>query len=342
MIDKLIAKGFIPTFLLRLAIRALLYKRLRKEKSGGIEAQTARKQLLIEKLSQSALAVEVEKANEQHYEVPDEFYRLTLGKNLKYSSALWKPGTSSLSDAEEEMLSIYCERAEIRDGMDILELGCGWGSLSLWLAKHFPNSRITGISNSGSQREFISKEAAARNLSNLEIITCDINKFSTEKQFDRIVSIEMFEHLRNYRELLKKISGWLKEDGKLFVHIFAHREVAYLFEAESRADWMAKYFFSGGIMPSDDLLLHFQEHMKLERHWVVNGRNYGKTAEAWRLNLEKDTARSLEVLSRIYGQNRAELWYSRWKLFFLACEELFGFKRGEEWIVSHYLFTNTR
>ncbi len=335
---NLIEKGILPDYVLRLAIRYLLKKRLKNEKKGGVEQQSLRLLKLIEELKQSAIAVKTEKANEQHYEVLSDFYKLVLGDHLKYSSCFWDDHTTNLTDSEGKMLELYCNRAELSDGMNILELGCGWGSLSLYLAKKYPNSKITGVSNSASQREFIQNAAHERGIKNLQIITSNINDFSINDNFDRIISIEMFEHMRNYQELLKRISGWLNPEGKLFVHIFTNKKVAYLFEEEGSANWMGRYFFSGGIMPSDHLLLYFQENLKIDKHWCLNGNNYAKTAKAWHENQIKNKNQILPVLEKVYGKSETSTWFSRWKLFFMACEELFAYNNGEEWIVSHYLF----
>lgn len=338
LVLPLVEKGLVPDLISRLGIRRLLEQRLQEEDQGSQEANRRHLEGFIEQLRSSPVAIHTDRANEQHYELPPEFFLKVLGRHLKYSGCLWAQGVGSLEEAEARMLELTCERAELIDGQRILELGCGWGSLSLWMAEHFPGSQITAMSNSAPQREFILARARERGIENLEVITCDINRFETGLKFDRVVSVEMFEHVRNHEHLLKRIGTWLKPGGKLFVHIFSHAQFAYAFETEGADNWMGRYFFTGGLMPSDDLLTRYQKDLRLEQHWRVNGEHYSKTARAWLDNLDRNRPAIDPILAEVYGPQDVTRWRVRWRLFFMACEELFGFRNGEEWIVSHYRF----
>jgi cyclopropane-fatty-acyl-phospholipid synthase len=331
-------RGLVPDALLRQGIRRLCAQRLRDEHAGNAEAAWARFRMLLDELRQSPVAIETEAANAQHYELPAGFFELCLGKRLKYSSCYYPQGNETLDEAEEAMLSLYGERAELQDGQRILELGCGWGSLTLWMAERFPQARITGVSNSGSQREHILAQAAARGLGNVEILTCDVNRLALDQRFDRVVSIEMFEHMRNYQTLLERIAGWLEDDGKLFVHIFCHRELMYPFETEGDDNWMGRYFFTGGLMPAADTLLHFAQDLCIEQQWRLSGRHYEKTANHWLANQDRNRNAVMQVLKSAYGEAEAARWAQRWRMFWMACAELFGYRDGNEWLVAHYRF----
>jgi cyclopropane-fatty-acyl-phospholipid synthase len=325
---ELAERGLVPLEGLRLGVRQLVRQRLRDAERGPDVASFA------EELAASPIALSTGKANEQHYEVPPELFQIALGPRLKYSGAYWPEGVSTLEQAEVAMLDLTCERALLEDGQDVLELGCGWGSLTLHMARRFPNSRITAVSNSAPQRRFIEARAPG----NVRVITADMNDLELTGSFDRVVSVEMFEHMRNYRELLHRIRGWMREDARLFVHVFCHREHAYPYETEGADNWMGRYFFTGGIMPSLDLLPRFDEHLGVEAQWEVDGTHYGRTARAWRENLESRRSEAMSVLRETYGEREAARWFQRWRLFFLGCEELFAFRGGSEWLVAHYRF----
>ena len=326
-------RGRLPDSVIRLGIRRLLKHRLRDLQTRPIDVET-----FLQSTFDQPVAVMCDSANDQHYEVPAQFFRKVLGPNLKYSCCFWRDGVSDLETAERDALEITCQNAQLFDGMKILELGCGWGSLSLFMAERYPNSQITSVSNSSSQRAFIQQKAAERGLDNLTVLTADMNDFSTSERFDRVVSVEMFEHMRNHRALTNRIRDWLHPEGRLFVHIFCHQKSAYLFETDGEQNWMGRHFFTGGMMPSVDLLPRACESMKLLQQHSWNGQHYAKTCRAW-LNRQDINAKSLKpVLAETYGAEYAIRWHNRWRLFFMACEELFAFGGGKEWFVSHYLF----
>ncbi|HTT39371.1 MAG TPA: class I SAM-dependent methyltransferase [Burkholderiales bacterium] len=333
-------RGVIPQRLVRSGIRRLLQQRLAEIDAGDASAAAARSEAFAAAMADAPVALLPEKANEQHYEMPAAFFGEVLGRHRKYSSAWWPPGVDRLDDAEAAALAATCQRSRLADGQHVLELGCGWGSLSLWMAERFPASRITAVSNSHSQRKYIEAEARRRALGNLQVVTANVAAFepSSSRRFDRVVSVEMFEHLRNWPEMFRRIAGWLEHDGYFFMHVFVHRSAPYAFEDRDASDWMSRHFFSGGMMPSDDLALRFQDYMRLVSRWRWDGTHYARTARAWLDNMEARRAQVWPILARTYGQEHARLWWVRWRLFFLSCAELFGHDHGQTWWVAHYLF----
>jgi cyclopropane-fatty-acyl-phospholipid synthase len=337
MVIELCERGLVPDPLMRFGMRRLMSRRLREVSGGGGAADSARYRELLRQLRDSPVALDTARANEQHYEVPAAFFRQVLGPRLKYSCCLWDEGVATLGAAEERMLALTCERALLADGQDVLELGCGWGSLTLWMALNYPRSRITAVSNSHSQREFIMARAADLGLGNVQVITADANDFDTDRRFDRVVSVEMFEHMRNYALLMARIARWLRDDGRLFVHIFCHRQLMYPFTTEREDDWMGRHFFTGGLMPSEQTLLHFQDHLGIEAQWRVDGRHYERTANAWLALMDVRREAVMQALTAAYAAE-APRWFQRWRMFFMACAELFGYGDGREWMVAHYRF----
>ena len=329
-------KNYLPDWLIRVGIRRLMKEKL-KEQARIYESDSYnQKQDWVHSMNKSPLAFSSGKANEQHYEVPPQFFQQVLGPRMKYSSCFWDNSTMNLYDAENQMLNVTIQRSGITNGMRVLDLGCGWGSLSLYIAETFPQCHIVSVSNSNDQGNYIIQESQKRDLNNLSFIKADMNEFHTDLTFDCIVSIEMFEHMRNYRLLLNKIARWLNRDGKLFLHFFCHQQYAYPYETKTDSDWMTRYFFSGGMMPSYDILEYFQDDLVLKKSWKVNGYHYKKTCRAWLNNQDKQREEIMEIFRRFYG-NDGELWFNRWRIFWMACEELFAFNEGDEWFVGHFL-----
>ena len=339
-IMALAERGWVPDAAIRWGIRRLCAERLRLERGrrGGLPQHDAIV-AFIEGLRGAEVALVPDKANAQHYAVPPELFQLMLGRRLKYSACWWNDTATSLDAAEEASLALTAEHAALEDGLDILELGCGWGSLSLWMAERYPRSRIVGVSNSHSQRRFIEREARSLGLTNLSVVTADMNVFSTDERFDRVVSVEMFEHMRNYHALFDRIATWLRPDGLLFVHVFCHRDLPYFFEEDGAGNWMGRHFFSGGLMPSADLLPLVSSDFTLVGQWHWDGRHYARTARAWLANLDAHRTEVLEVLAAAYGARDAWRGLGRWRIFLMACEELFGYAGGREWGVAHYRFS---
>ncbi len=335
-----VERGWIPDRITRLAIQRLCRSRTQQARTA-IEAGEPEYLEFARSLSDGPIAVMTDRANDQHYEIPAEFFAHVLGPHRKYSCGYWGVD-SDLAQSETNSLELSVDHAEIEDGHSILELGCGWGSLTLFMAERFPKSRIVALSNSSSQRRYIESQVARRGLANVRVITCDMNEFDPQKHaessgFDRVVSIEMFEHMRNYRELLRRIRSWLKPDGRLFVHIFNHRDLVYPFDTEGDSNWMGRYFFTGGMMPDRDIFSRFTKSLTVANQWDWSGIHYQKTAEAWLKNLDRNRNAVLELFRGVYGVSQSHVWFYRWRMFFLAVAELFGTRDGREWGVSHYL-----
>lgn len=336
-------QGKIPDFVIRMGIRRLLKTRLlqmKNEVNGQLSHYLAN---YVQQLKSSPLAILTDVANQQHYEVPTEYFHLSLGAHKKYSSCYWTDEMLTLEQAEQKSLDLSIEHAQIQNGMAVLELGCGWGSLSLELARRFPDSKITSVSNSRTQKLYIDEQARLRGLSNLTVLTRDLSKEESydfgETKYDRVMSIEMMEHLRNYEKFFSLVSKSMKKEAKFFIHIFTHKTTPYFFETEGEDNWMGKYFFSGGQMPSRDLFDQFDKDLRVEQKWDWNGQHYQKTLEAWLHKMDQNEEVIRELFAQAYGQHQVETWINRWRVFYMACAELFGYNKGEEWGVTHYLMS---
>jgi len=337
--DSVLASGLLPDLLLR---RVILSRVRGLEKSFdrlSAEERAAREAAVLVGFESGPITVNADDANRQHYDLPPEFFGLVLGPRHKYSCCYWDAATSGLAQAEEAMLELTAERADLCDGQDILDLGCGWGSLSLWAAERFPRSRVVAMSNSHTQRRFIEKLREERGLRNLEVVTTEVGGFVPHRRFDRVVSIEMFEHVRNHRALMERVGGWLRPEGRLFVHVFCHRRHLYPFEPDAGGGWMTRHFFSGGMMPSWDYLTRYQAGLSLLDRWEVSGHHYALTLRSWLENLDNHRDEVLPLLAATYGRDRAHLWFARWRIFFMACEQTFSLDSGHAYFVAHYLFS---
>ena len=337
---KLLYTNLIPDWLIRAILRWTTARKIRQLERQPQEIQEKKRRALLNKFDQSPIAIVPHLPNQQHYEVPPDFFQLVLGPRLKYSCCWWEEPGTTLDQAEEAMLELTCQRAGVQDGQAILDLGCGWGSLSLWIAENYPACQITALSNSRDQIEFVAQKAAENNFGNIQARLADVNQLNREDlgEFDRVISIEMFEHMKNYRQLLKVISGLLKPAGKLFVHHFSHRQFSYEFAEGDQESWMAQTYFTGGTMPADDLLLGFQEDLVVQDHWRVSGTHYQRTLRAWLELMDSREKAVKEVLAATYGPEQTDRWWINWRLFFLACEMTWGHRGGREYLVSQILF----
>ena len=329
--------GLVPDTVIRQGIRRLLEQKRRDIRAGDIEHAAALTDEFVDMMNRAPVAPVPELANEQHYEVPAEFYGEILGPRRKYSCCFWDESTESLDEAERAALGLTLQRAAIENGHKVLDLGCGWGSLSLWIAETLPDCSVTTVSNSHSQRDYIVEQCRRRGIHNVKCLVADMNDFAATESYDRVVSVEMFEHMRNYGELFRRIASWLRPGGRFFLHIFSHRTTPYEYRDNGPDDWMSRHFFSGGMMPGASLPLRFQHDLQLDRQWAWSGLHYARTCRAWLDNMDGNRDRIMPILAATYG-DEAERWWMRWRMFFMACEELFRFNDGGEWFVSHYRF----
>lgn len=336
--DRLIEQNKLPDFILKAGLRLLHRLRLNQEIAGDGEVQQQRFNELLEELRNAPIAVNHADANGQQEELPVEFYQYCLGKHLKYSSGYWRPGVTDLDTAEEDMLELTCQRADLQNGQEVLELGSGWGSLSLFMAAKYPASNFTVVSGSAMQKAFIDHAAKDRNITNLTVITADMNTFQILQLFDRVVAVELFSQLRNYKLLLKKINGFLKEKGKLFAHLYTHQTLAYKFDVTAKSDWLTRHFLAGTMMPSNHLLTYFNDDLLVDKLWVVNGKNYSKTLAAWLGNMDKHEKEIMAILEKTHGKEQSVKWWVYWRLFFMSSAEQFNYRKGNEWMVCQYLF----
>jgi cyclopropane-fatty-acyl-phospholipid synthase len=326
----------LPDVVVRAGMRRILGQRLRAARGNRNQGADDKRQAFVEEMRAEPIAVATDAANQQHYELPAEFFETVLGPHLKYSSCWWPEGVNDLATAEQRMLELSCRRAAISDGMEVLDLGCGWGAMALWIARRFPKARILAVSNSRAQAEFIRQRSGERGLDRIDVVTADMNDFTTNRRFDRVVSVEMFEHMRNWERLFARVAQWLRPDGRFFQHVFCHRQHAYLYTDAGASDWMARNFFTGGMMPSEDLPRCYDRHLEVERQWRVNGIHYSRTLEAWLGAMDAHRARLMPVFRATYGAE-ATRWFARWRMFFMACSELFRYRNGNEWFVAHTL-----
>lgn len=336
--EPVVDRGLLPDAVLRAVVRERVRRKLAQERRGGVDARSERMRAFVEARRKGPITVHPDAANAQHYEVPTAFYELILGPRLKYSAAWWPPGVDHLAAAEDAMLDLTCRRAGVADGQRILELGCGWGSLSLWMAERFPGAEIVAVSNSATQRAHIERRAAEVGVANLSVLTTDVADLQPDGRFDRVVSVEMLEHVRNHGELLERIARWLEPDGRMFAHVFSHRDLAWSFEHDVATDWTARWFFTGGIMPSDDLLPRVTTDLVEVDRWRLSGTHYERTLNAWLDRLDEHVEEVTAVLAATHGAGQADAWRHRWRLFLLASAELWGYRGGDDFGVTHHLF----